>query len=356
MLFHLLLALAAVILVGRLLSPIFRAIGQPPVIGEVIAGILLGPSLLGRVAPDAYQYILPADVAPLLGIVAQLGVILYMFLVGAELNPDDVRHRVRATMAPALASVAVPYALGFGLAFSFHPRFAPDGVSAMHFALFMGVAMAITAFPVLARILSDIGMTRSDLGVRALTCAAVSDIAAWCLLALVIGVVHMTSGSTFVVAAFLAGVAIPHDSRFALALDRWLRPFVAVVLLPAFFAFTGMRTQIDLVSGSDWLVVVLIIGVATAGKFGGTLLGARISGLDWGTAAALGILMNTRGLMELIVLNVGLDLGVISPTLYTMMVLMALVTTMATTPILMRVLAPSGAVPRASFDAPQRSC
>ena len=211
--------------------------------------------------------------------VAQVGVVLYMFLVGVELNPDDVRHRVRATMTPALASVAVPYALGFALAFSLHARFAPVGVSPMHFALFMGVAMAITAFPVLARILSDIGMTRSDLGVRALTCAAVADIAAWCLLALVIGAVHMTPGSVLVVAAFLAGVAIPHDSRPARALNRWLWAVVTAVLLPAFFAFTGMRTQIDLVSGSDWLLVVLIIGVATAGKFGGTLLGARLAGL-----------------------------------------------------------------------------
>jgi Kef-type K+ transport system membrane component KefB len=345
-LFHLLLALAAVIVVGRLLAPLFRAIGQPPVIGEVIAGIMLGPSLLGRLAPAAYQYIFPDDVAPYLGTVAQLGVISYMFMVGAELNPDDVRRRLRATMAPALAGVALPYALGFGIAFYFHPRFAPDGVSAMHFALFMGVAMAITAFPVLARILSDIGMTRSDLGVRALTCAAISDIAGWSLLALVIGVVHMTSGSALVVIAFVAGVVIPHDSRFAAALERRVRPFVTGVLLPAFFAFTGIRTEINLVSGTDWFVVILVIGVATAGKFGGTLIGARLAGLDWRRSAALGILMNTRGLMELIVLNIGLDLGVISPTLFTMMVLMALATTMATTPVLGQVLRPAKAMPR----------
>jgi Kef-type K+ transport system membrane component KefB len=156
--------------------------------------------------------------------------------------------------------------------------------------------------------------------------------------------------------AFLLGTVIPHDSRLAHAIGTRFGDPVTILLLPAFFAFTGMRTQIDLVSGSDWLVVALIIGTATAGKFGGSLLGARVSGLDWRGAAALGILMNTRGLMELIVLNVGLDLGVISPTLYTMMVLMALATTMATTPILTRVLARSQAVAPASFDASERSC
>jgi len=414
-LFHLLLALAAVILVGRLLSPIFRAIGQPPVIGEVIAGILLGPSLLGRFAPDAYQYILPADVAPLLGMVAQLGVILYMFLVGLELNPDVVRQRVHAAVTTSLASILLPFALGWLLAVYLYPRFSTNDVAFTHFALFVGVAMSITAFPVLARILTDRGMSRTELGAMALSCAAVDDITAWCLLALIVGVVQATGGGVMLVVAmtlafiavmfalvrplavrvarqvgdrdppqgtialtvvamlaaalateaigvhaifgaFLLGTVIPHDSRLAQTIASRFGDPVTILLLPAFFAFTGMRTQIDLVSGADWLVVVLIIGVATAGKFGGTLLGARISGLDWRNAAALGILMNTRGLMELIVLNVGLDLGVISPTLYTMMVLMALVTTMATTPILMRVLAPPGAVTGASFDAPQRSC
>ena len=342
MLFHLLLALAAVIIVGRVLGPAFRAIGQPPVIGEVIAGIVLGPSLLGRLAPEAYRYILPVEIAPLLGLVAQVGVILYMFLIGVELNPDLVRRRMHATLATALSSVVLPFVLGSVLGLYLHAGLAPAGVATTHFALFMGVAMAITAFPVLARILSDSGMTRTELGVRALTCAAVNDIAAWCLLALVIGVVHVTAGSLMVVGAFLLGAFVPHESRPARALDRRLRPFVTFALLPAFFAFTGMRTQIDLVAGwSEWLVVVLIIGVATVGKVGGALAGARASGLDWRTASALGILMNTRGLMELIVLNIGLDLGVISPKLYTMMVLMALATTIATTPILQLVLAPA---------------
>jgi len=392
-LFHLLLAMAAVIVVGRLLAPVFRAVGQPPVVGEVIAGIVLGPSLLGRLSPDAFRYILPADVAPLLGIVAQLGVILYMFLVGLELNPDVVRQRVHAAVMTSLASILLPFALGWVLAVYLYPRFATSDVAFTHFALFVGVAMSITAFPVLARILTDRRMSRTELGALALSCAAVDDITAWCLLAFIVGVVQAASGGVvFVIlmtlafiafmftvvrpiagrvarqvedrdpshatiamvvvavlvaalvtegigvhaifGAFLLGTVTPHDSRLARVIKERFEDLVTILLLPAFFAFTGMRTQIDLVTGSEWLVVALIIGVATAGKFGGTLLGARVSGLSWRSAASLGILMNTRGLMELIVLNVGLDLGVISPKLFTMMVLMALATTMATTPVL----------------------
>jgi len=393
-LFHLLLAMAAVIVVGRLLAPVFRAVGQPPVIGEVIAGIVLGPSLLGRLSPAAFGYILPADVAPFLGIVAQLGVILYMFLVGLELNPDVVRQRVHAAVTTSLASILLPFALGWVLAVYLYPRFATSDVAFTHFALFVGVAMSITAFPVLARILTDRGMSRTELGVLALSCAAVDDITAWCLLAFIVGVVQATAGGGVVLVilmtlafiafmftvvrpiavrlagqvedrdppqatiamvvvavlaaalategigihaifgAFLLGAVIPHDSRLARSIKGRFEDLVTILLLPAFFAFTGMRTQIDLVTGSEWLVVALIIGVATAGKFGGTLLGARLSGLSWRNAASLGILMNTRGLMELIVLNLGFDLGVISPKLYTMMVLMALATTIATTPAL----------------------
>jgi len=392
-LFHLLLAMAAVIVVGRLLAPVFRAVGQPPVVGEVIAGIVLGPSLLGRLSPDTFRYILPADVAPLLGIVAQLGVILYMFLVGLELNPDVVRQRVHAAVMTSLASILLPFALGWVLAVYLYPRFATSDVAFTHFALFVGVAMSITAFPVLARILTDRRMSRTELGALALSCAAVDDITAWCLLAFIVGVVQAASGGVvFVIlmtlafiafmftvvrpiavrvarqvedrdpshatiamvvvavlvaalvtegigvhaifGAFLLGTVTPHDSRLARVIKERFEDLVTILLLPAFFAFTGMRTQIDLVTGSEWLVVALIIGVATAGKFGGTLLGARVSGLSWRSAASLGILMNTRGLMELIVLNVGLDLGVISPKLFTMMVLMALATTMATTPVL----------------------
>jgi Kef-type K+ transport system membrane component KefB len=391
---HVLLALVAVVVAGRLLGVALRAVGQPPVIGEVVAGILLGPSLLGYISPSAAAYILPPTIAPFLNVVAQLGVVAYMFLVGLELNGDLVRGRAHATVATSHASIVTPFVLGSALALLLYPRLATNNVPFTSFALFMGVAMSVTAFPVLARILSDRGIARTELGTLALTCAAADDVTAWCLLAFVVGVTQASvEGAVWVAlltvafiasmffavrplvvrlisraddrqptqdvlalalvgllvsaltterigvhaifGAFLFGAVIPHDSRLARALINKLEDFVTILLLPAFFALTGMRTQIGLVSGlSEWLMCGLIIVVATAGKFGGTFVAARLTGSSWPDAASLGVLMNTRGLMELIVLNVGLDLGVISSKLFTMMVLMALVTTLATTPLL----------------------
>jgi Kef-type K+ transport system membrane component KefB len=400
MLWHVLLAMAAVVIVGRLLGRVFSVVGQPPVIGEVVGGILLGPSLLGYISPAAYLFILPPAVAPFLGVVAQLGVILYMFLVGLELNPEMLRSRVQATVATSHASIVAPFVLGSALALYLYPRFSTSNVPFTSFALFLGLAMSITAFPVLARILSDRGLTRTELGAIALTCASIDDVTAWCLLAFVVGVVQSSAHNALSVAtltlgfvafmfvivrpvaarvaksveqntrhvlqgtialtlvavlaaaltteaigihaifgAFLLGAIIPHDSKLARSLIESLENVVTMLLLPAFFAFTGMRTQIALVSGVyEWLICGLIITVATAGKFGGSFVAGRLTGLGWRTAAGLGVLMNTRGLMELIALNVGLELGVISPTLFTMMVLMALATTIATTPILQRLL------------------
>ena len=398
-----LLALTAVVVVGRLLGRVFSAIGQPTVIGEVVGGIVLGPSLLGQIAPDLSQFILPLTVAPFLGVIAQLGVIIYMFLVGVELNPGLLRGQVRATVAIAHASIAVPFALGAALALYLYPRVAGSEVPFTNFALFLGIAMSITAFPVLARILAERGMTTTRLGALALTCAAIGDVTAWCLLAFVVGVVQARIGNALLVAAltlvfigvmflavrpvfarlsaasgdgpptqgtiaivlvsmliaaltthaigvhaifgaFLLGAVIPHESALARSLKLGLHDLVTILLLPAFFAFTGMRTEIGLVSGiSEWSICGLIVLIATAGKFGGTAAAARMTGLGWRDAAGLGVLMNTRGLMELIVLNVGLDLGVISPTLFTMLVVMALVTTVATTPSLQRLVpAPAG--------------
>ena len=191
---HLLIALTAVVLVGGLMGRLFRAIGQPPVIGEVVGGLLLGPSLLGAISPDAYHFVLAPVVVPYLGTVAQLGVVFYMFLVGVELNPDLMRGQVHATVATSHASIIVPFVLGSGLALYLYPRFSSADVPFTSFALFIGIAMSITAFPVLARILHDLGLAKTDLGVVALTCAAVDDVTAWCLLALVIGVVHATPG------------------------------------------------------------------------------------------------------------------------------------------------------------------
>jgi len=390
---QLLLALAAFVLVGRLFAAVLKYFGQPPVIGEVLAGIALGPSLFGPLGYETSP-LLPKEVAPHLSMIAQLGVILYMFLVGLEFNPGRLKTQVYAAVAISHASIIVPFLLGVALAWPLAEKLAPENVPFLSFALFMGVAMAITAFPVLARILTDRGIAGTDLGILSLSCAAVDDATAWCLLAFVSGVVKsQTSGAVYVVilsliyiavmlfavrpvaarfigraaddrfsattvalvfaalllsawttevigihavfGAFLLGVIIPHDSQIARSLKGGLEQVVTVLLLPAFFAYTGMRTRIGLVSGWDqWLICGLIIFVASIGKFGGTLAAARLTGLDWKTSSSLGILMNTRGLMELIVLNIGLDLGVISPTLFAMMVLMALATTLATTPLL----------------------
>jgi Kef-type K+ transport system membrane component KefB len=392
-LFHVLLVLAVVAVAGRLLGRLLARIRQPPVIGEVVAGIVLGPSFLGRLAPDVAAYVLPPSIAPSLNVVAQLGIVVYMFLIGVELNVDRLRRHTRATVATSHASIVAPFVLGSALALYLYPRLSTSSVPFTSFALFMSVAMSITAFPVLARILSDRRMASTELGTIALTCAAVDDVTAWCLLAFVTGVARATLGGAAVVAAltagfiaimillvrpvaarfaiasgarpvqetlaivltgmllsalateligihaifgaFLFGAVIPHDSALARTLTDRMKDLVTILLLPAFFALAGMRTRIDLLtSASEWLICGLIILVATAGKFGGTLAAARIAGMNFRDAASLGILMNTRGLMELIVLNIGLDLGVISPALFTMMVLMALATTVATTPLL----------------------
>jgi Kef-type K+ transport system membrane component KefB len=393
-LFHVLLALLAIIVVGRLLGKVFRKLGQPRVIGEMVAGIALGPSLLGRVSPDAMNFILPASVAPNLGIIAQVGVILYMFLVGLELNAGLLRHHAHSTVAISHASIVTPFILGTTLALWLFPTLAPEAVPFTSFALFMGIAMSITAFPVLARILTDRKIEKTDLGVVALSCAATDDVTAWCLLAFVVGIVQDKAGSAVqtilfaliyiavmfigvrplanrylghhedklpmrrtaawvlvallmsavaaewigihaIFGAFLLGAIIPHDSDVARDFHHKLEDIVKILLLPAFFAYTGMRTEIGLVRGwQAWAMCAVIILVATLGKFGGTLAAARFTGLSWKTSAALGVLMNTRGLMELVVLNIGLELGVISPALFAMMVIMALTTTIATTPIL----------------------
>lgn len=392
--FHLLLALAAVIVAGRLLGMVFRWFGQPPVIAEVIAGILLGPSLLGAVSPAAQAYLLPESIQPGLDVIAQLGIILYMFVVGLELDLRVMQERGTAILTTSMASIIVPFALGIGLAFSMHARFSESDVSFLKFALFLGASLSITAFPVLARILKDRQMTRSPLGVMALTCAAINDAAAWCLLAVVVGVAQAEVSWAFAVTgmtvafialmffvvrplitwllarlgdepppqgvlaliflallvsclateligihaifgAFLLGAVFPHNSRVAIDLCHKLEDLVTVLLLPAFFAYTGMRTEIGLIAGwENWLWCGAIIAVATAGKFGGAFAAAKLTGLSWRDSAGLGILMNTRGLMELIVLNIGLERKIISPTVFAMMVVMAIVTTMATTPIL----------------------
>ena len=394
-LLHVLLALVVVIATARAMGYVFRSANQPPVVGEILAGIVLGPSLLGRLAPGAEGYLFPATVGPFLNIIAQVGVILYMFLVGLELDPALLRKRGHTTVAISHASIVAPFLMGAAIALYLYPKLSSIDVPFTCFSLFLGVSMSVTAFPVLARILTDRGIHKTRMGAIALTCAAVDDVTAWCMLAFVVSVARaQAAGAVVTIAmalgfillmivvirpamvrlsllygnrgrltqgvmasifiallisasateligihavfgAFALGAVIPHDSGMARELTDRLEDIVVVLLLPAFFAYTGLRTQIGLVTGYEqWMMCALIVVVASAGKFGGSVVAARLTGLNWRDSSALGVLMNTRGLMELIVLNIGLEMNVISPTLFAMLVIMALVTTFATTPIL----------------------
>jgi Kef-type K+ transport system membrane component KefB len=396
-LFHVLLALAVVIVVARAAAMLLGRLGQAPVIGEIVAGVMLGPSLLGHVAPELSKFLFPPGVIPLLGTLSQIGIILYMFLVGLKLDTRQLRRRTATSIAVSHASIVVPFLLGATLALWLYPRYSSGDVPFTSFALFIGISMSITAFPVLARILTDRGLSNTQLGTVALACAAVGDVTAWCLLALLVGTVHaspeaalitvgltavfilvmvlivrpaalllktlrdergeLTQGMFLIVCvallasaiaaerigihalfgAFVLGAIVPHDSALVRDVAGRLEDFVTVLLLPAFFAFAGMRTDLNLLtSWESVLVCLVIIAVASLGKFGGSTLAARATGQGWRPAMALGILMNTRGLMELIVLNLGLDLGILSPTLFTMLMIMAFVTTFATTPVLDR--------------------
>jgi Kef-type K+ transport system membrane component KefB len=404
-----LLALVAIIASARVLGRLFALLGQPPVIGEVVAGICLGPSVFGALAPSASAFLLSPSIFPALNIIAQLGVILYLFLVGLELDTSVIRERGSAALAISHASIIAPFLLGAALALALYHRLAPAHVSFTVFALFLGVAMAITAFPVLARILTDRGVNRTPVGILALACAAAGDVTAWCLLALVVGVARADLGQAAFAAggtlaylaimfllvrpvlarwdapgkndtlsqgkvaavlaavllsawftewigihalfgAFLLGAVLPHDGAVARRMGTHLQDLVTILFLPVYFAFTGLRTQIGLlVSPTEWFICAGIIVVATVGKFGGTWLSARLTGVPGREASILGVLMNTRGLMELVVLNIGLDLGIITPTLFAMMVVMALVTTLATTPLL-------GLIPTLDRFRPKNDC
>ncbi|HEY7411698.1 MAG TPA: cation:proton antiporter [Vicinamibacteria bacterium] len=390
------LALAVVMLAAQVLGRLGRRwLGQPPVIGEVVAGIVLGPSLLGVLAPGAHGALFPPSVVPSLGLISKIGVVLFMFVVGLELDVRLLRRNTQTVVAISHASIVVPFLLGSVLALWFHPLYAPRGVGFTPFSLFLGISLSVTAFPVLARILRDREMHRTPLGMLALACAAVGDATAWALLALVVGMATADVGGALwtlplaalylavmffavrpvmrrlaarvergrepldpgtlalvlvglllsasatdrigihpLFGAFLFGALTPHDGRLADGLRVRIEDMVVVLLLPAFFAFTGLRTEIGLLQDArDWLLCGVVIAAATAGKWGGSFLAARLRGMGARDAAALGVLMNTRGLMELIVLNIGLDLGVLSPTLFTMLVLMALATTFLTSPV-----------------------
>jgi Kef-type K+ transport system membrane component KefB len=362
--------------------------------GEMVAGIVLGPSVVGLISPQTMAFLFPSSSMATLGLLSQIGVVLFMLTVGMELDIQHLREKASAAILVSHASIVVPFFLGTSLALSLYPTLAPANTSFTAFALFMGIAMSITAFPVLARILEDRGLTQTHLGSVAIVCAAVDDVTAWCLLAIVIAIVK--SGAlgvsvvtvllvilfigimlflikprienlivvdkekhgkgllagllAFVLAsalvteiigihalfgAFLAGVVMPSDPGFRSFVKEKLESFSSAALLPLFFAFTGLRTQIGLLNDwSSWLTCFGIILVAVAGKLGGSMLAARWTKMSWRDSVSIGILMNTRGLVELVVLNIGYDLGILSGRIFAMMVIMALVTTFMTSPLL----------------------
>ncbi|MGB7922769.1 MAG: cation:proton antiporter [Pyrinomonadaceae bacterium] len=408
-----LVQIGLIIVLSRAIGLLFRTMRQPLVMGEIVAGIMLGPSFFGALAPGLFQHVFPQETAPYMNILAQIGLIFFMFLVGLELNRKILSRKSSSAVLVSHASIIVPFILGVLLASYLYGTVSTTSVPFLSFALFMGAAMSITAFPVLARIVKEQNLQNTSLGAIAITCAAVDDVTAWCILAFVISIVRSGGVSSAIVTtllalayigfmftigralfnrmadhaekrsqgqltqslvaaifigvlcssiitemigihtlfgAFIFGVVMP-DRNLLRKMSTKLEDFTSIFLLPIFFAYTGLRTNFNLLIGSDMLLAcALVILVATIGKFGGATVAARISGLGWRESSALGILMNTRGLMELIILNIGLDLKVVSPALFTMMVIMALVTTFATTPVL-GLIYPRGFSPR-SEDAP----
>ncbi|MDR6966622.1 Kef-type K+ transport system membrane component KefB/uncharacterized protein YdcH (DUF465 family) [Flavobacterium arsenatis] len=392
----LLLQIISIILVARFFGWIFRKIGQPSVIGEMVAGIVIGPSLMGLYFPEFFDTLFPVASFGNLKFLSQIGLIFFMFVIGMELDLKALKNKANDAVVISHASIIFPFTLGTALAYFIYNQFAPDGVEFMSFALFLGIAMSITAFPVLARIVQERGIHKTKLGTIVITCAAADDITAWCILATVIAIVKAGSfvSSLYVIAlaigyvflmlkvvrpflervgqlknsrqslskpvvaiflltlivsaytteiigihalfgAFLAGAIMPDNAKFRAIFIEKVEDVSVIVLLPLFFVFTGLRTQIGLINDPYlWKITGLIIAVAVIGKFLGSAIAAKFVGQNWRDSLTIGALMNTRGLMELIVLNIGLDLKVLSPEIFTMMVIMALVTTFMTGPAL----------------------
>ncbi len=392
----LLAQIVTIIIVARFFGWVFRKIGQPSVIGEIIAGIALGPSLLKMYFPEFSAVLFPIESLGNLQFLSQIGLILFMFVIGMELDLKILKNRANEAVVISHASIVFPFTLGIGLAYFVYYRFAPIGVSFLSFALFMGIAMSITAFPVLARIVQERGIHKTKLGAIVITCAAADDITAWCLLAAVIAIVKAGSfvsaiyillaaifyvlimlfvvkpflkrigdlygdkstlskpvvaiffltlilssyiteiiGIHALFGAFMTGVIMPDISKFRNVIIEKVEDVSVILLLPLFFVFTGLRTEIGLINDPFlWKVTGCIIIVAVVGKFVGSALAAKFVGQSWRDSLTIGALMNTRGLMELVVLNIGLDLKVLTPEVFTMMVIMALVTTFMTGPAL----------------------
>jgi Kef-type K+ transport system membrane component KefB len=378
---------------------VFQCIGQPHVVGEMTAGIVLGPSLFGRFFPVAFAHVFPSSSMPALTVLSELGLLLFMFVVGLEVDLKRIVQQRTAVVLISNISILLPLALGVGLATALYPQFAGGQVPFSSFALFMGTAMSITAFPVLARILKERNLLGTILGTMAISCAAIDDISAWLLLAVLTAMVHsyqswhrlavtllllvvfvaimllpvrravlrlesvyqkQGAGMEFISSlviillaaswtterlgvhalfgAFMAGLVMPKNKRMVTDVVERIESLSLALLLPLFFALTGLRTRIDLLTGkSMWGYTAAIVATAVLGKLAGAAFTARTTGMNWKDSLGLGVLMNTRGLVELVILNAGLDLSILSPPLFTMMVLMALITTFMTTPILIAI-------------------
>lgn len=392
----LLFQIIVIVLVARIFGWVFRKIGQPSVIGEIIAGIVLGPSLFGLYFPDMKEALFPVASLGNLQMLSQIGLILFMFVIGMELDLKVLKNKANDAVVISHASIVIPFALGIGLSYYIYHEFAPEGIEFLSFALFMGIAMSITAFPVLARIVQERGIHKTRLGTIVITCAAADDITAWCILAVVIAIVKAGSfvSSLYVIGlaflyvlsmlfivkpflkrvgdlyakkdnlkksvvaiflltlivsaylsevigihalfgAFMTGAIMPDIAKFRNIFIEKVEDVSVILLLPLFFVFTGLRTEIGLINEPYlWKITGYIILVAVVGKFFGSALAARFVGQNWRDSLTIGALMNTRGLMELVVLNIGYELGVLSPQVFTMMVIMALVTTFMTGPAL----------------------
>lgn len=394
---RLFIQLILIVLVARVIGSLARRIGQPAVIGEMVAGILLGPSLLGWLWPACFHFVFPISSLGTLRLLSQVGVCLFMFVIGMDLDLGHLKHQARTAVLVSQVSIIFPYLLGVITSLFLFTNLAAPNTTFLAFALFIGISMSITAFPVLARILEERGLTKTPLGSTALACAATDDVTAWTVLAFVIAIVkagrlgasfvtlvlvlafvgfmcfwikprlprwlsssrpgHSAPGKSVIAGvlvllftsalvtdvigihalfgAFLAGVVMPHHGELRDSLRVRLEHFSSIFLLPLFFAFTGLRTQIGLLNDlNGWLICGALVGVATVGKLGGATLTARLTGVNWLDSFALGALMNTRGLIELIALNIGYDLGILPPRIFAMMVIMALVTTGMTGPLL----------------------
>ncbi|MGY1813634.1 cation:proton antiporter [Blastococcus sp. SYSU D00820] len=392
--------LAVIIVLARLMGRLAIKVGQPAVVGEIIAGIMLGPTLLGALPGDLDTLLFPTDIKPFLNVLAQLGLVLFMFLVGLEVDLSFIKGRERVAASVSIASIILPFSLGVLLALYLHQRHdvvEGEGVSFLGFALFLGVAMSITAFPVLARILAERNMHRIPTGVLSLACAAVDDVLAWSLLAVVVAIVAATSftgviqilafsvlfalvmflvvkpllralvtyrerfgrvtpdmlavvlvglllsawvaeeiGIHFIFGAFLFGVVMPRKNAAKLTheITEQLEQVSVLLLLPVFFVITGSNVDVGAVGLIGIWELFLILLVAISGKFIGAFAAARAQRVPQRQATALAILMNTRGLTELVILNIGRDLGVLDGDMFTLMVIMAVVTTVMASPLL----------------------